>query len=59
MHDEWTAAMRAHDFSRAWQINDRDLAGRLANTKDRAICSTSGEASRSSVRVCSCAAIMD
>src|SRR5207253_7658644 len=30
MRDEWTAAMRAHDFPRAWEINDRDLAQRIA-----------------------------
>src|SRR3954452_6301325 len=27
---EWTAAMRANDFARAWAINDRDLARRIA-----------------------------
>jgi len=27
---EWTAAMRAHDLARAWEINDRDLARRIA-----------------------------
>src|SRR3954449_9029233 len=30
MRDDWTAAMRAHDFGRAWEINDRDLAQRIA-----------------------------
>jgi hypothetical protein len=30
MRDDWTAAMRAHDFARAWEINDRDLAQRIA-----------------------------
>src|SRR5689334_7459864 len=27
---EWMAAMRAYDFARAWEINDRDLARRIA-----------------------------
>src|SRR5436309_11099702 len=27
---EWAAAMRANDFARAWAINDRDLARRIA-----------------------------
>jgi hypothetical protein len=28
--DDWMAAMRAGDFARAWAINDRDLARRVA-----------------------------
>src|SRR4051812_26744309 len=31
MRDEWTAAMRAHDFPRAWTLNEHDLSKRLAD----------------------------
>src|SRR5436309_12725026 len=32
---EWAAAMRANDFARAWAINDRDLAQRIAENAPR------------------------
>jgi hypothetical protein len=32
---EWSAAMRAHDFARAWAVNERDLARRIAENRPK------------------------